>query len=61
MSRSYWLALILAILGFVSGCGGNSMPTKAPPGDPALDNIDDGSAYDLPEQEDAADEAAPAE
>ena len=53
MSKFRWLAVALAILGFVSGCGtGTSkMPTEAPPGDPAMDDIQDASAYDLPEEE----------
>ncbi|HJN09782.1 MAG TPA: hypothetical protein QF564_13905 [Pirellulaceae bacterium] len=61
MSRFSWLAVALAILGFVSGCGGgSSMDAEAPPHDPALDNIDDGgSEYALPEDEDPTNEAAP--
>lgn len=55
MNKMHWLTVALAILGFVAGCGGGAdkMPTEAPPGDPALDNITDGSAYALPEEEPA--------
>ena len=59
MSKFFWLAAALVMLGFVSGCGGSSMPTEAPPHDPALDNVDDESEYDLPEDEDPSNAAAP--
>ena len=56
MNKAFWLGVALTIFGVVAGC---SAP-EVPPGEDPIDNIDDASEYDLPEDE-AGNEAAPLE